>query len=430
MTTRTINVDYLARVEGEGALYLKIHQDTVQEAKFRIFEPPRFFEAFLRGRDFREAPDITARICGICPVAYLMGACHAMESIAGVRLDGPLRELRRLLYCGEWIESHVLHLAMLHLPDFLGYPDSITLAKDHPDLVKTALRLKKIGNGLMQVLGGREIHPINVRVGGFYKTPSRRELQALRPDLEWALGAADALVDTLVGLPFPDFEQDYEFMALVHPDEYPLNEGRLTTNKGIDVPISQYDEVLIEEHVAHSNSLQSRMAGGRGPAHLGPLARYALNRDKLSPRARKAAERAGLGDVCYNPFKSILARAVEVVFAFEESLRIIDAYREPPAPFVEVTPRAGTGYGATEAPRGICYHRYTIDDAGIIQDAKIVAPTSVNQKVIEKDLYHFVQPRLAMSDEALKHDCEQAIRNYDPCISCSAHFLKLTVERS
>jgi coenzyme F420-reducing hydrogenase alpha subunit len=429
MKTRTIKVDYLARVEGEGTLYVKLKGDHVEEVQLKIFEPPRFFEAFLRGRDFREAPDITARICGICPIAYQMGAVHAMESICGVTIDPQIRLLRRLIYCGEWIESHILHVYMLHLPDFLGYPDAIKMAKDHPEAVQRALKLKKIGNGIMTLLGGREIHPINVRVGGFYKTPSRKEVQCLRADLEWGLNAAIETVKLVSTLRFQDFEQDYEFVCLRHADEYPLNEGRLISNKGIDCPISQYDANLIETHAAHSTALQTTVKG-RGNAHLGPLARYSLNFDRLSPGAKKAARDAGLGETCSNPFKSIIVRAVEVVYAFEEALRIIDAYESPPHAAVEVRPRPGTGYGCTEAPRGICYHRYTIDSAGTITDAKIVSPTAVNQKTIEKDLRYFIQPNLNLPEEKLKWECEQAIRNYDPCISCSAHFLKLKIDRT
>lgn len=429
MTTRTINVDYIARVEGEGALDLEIQGDEVTRAHLRIFEPPRFFEAFLRDRYFTEAPDITARICGICPVAYLMGACHAMEMACGVTVDGPIRDLRRLLYCGEWIESHVLHTHMLHLPDFMGYQDAIRLAKDHPEPVKRALRMKKIGNDIMTVLGGREIHPINVKVGGFYKVPTESELKTLRDDLVWGLDAAIETVKLVSTLEFPDFEQDYNFFSICHPNEYPLNEGRLVSSKGVDVPISEYDNVLEEVHVAHSTSLQSRTQAG-GPAHLGPLARYAMNYDKLSPAAKQIAEAVGLPKKVTNPFKSILVRSVEVVYAFEEALRIIDNYTMPDKPAFEVEPKAGTGYGATEAPRGICYHRYTINDEGIITDAKIVAPTSVNQQVIESDLYHYVQPNVHLPDDKLQWVCEQAIRNYDPCISCSCHFLKLNVKRS
>jgi coenzyme F420-reducing hydrogenase alpha subunit len=422
-------VDYLARIEGVGALYVKIKDDHVEDVKLKIFEPPRFFEAFLRGRDFREAPDITARICGICPIAYQMGAVHAMESICGVTIDPQVRLLRRLIYCGEWIESHVLHIYMLHLPDFLGYPDAIQMAKDHPEAVRRALRLKKIGNGIMTLLGGREIHPINVRVGGFYKTPTKRELAALADDLKWGLDAAIETVKLVSTLRFQEFEQDYEFICLRHPDEDALNEGRLISDKGIDYPITQYDVNLIEEHVAHSTALHTAVKG-RTSAHVGPLARFSLNFDRLTPLAKNAAKEAGLGESCRNPFKSIIVRAVEVVFAFEEALRIIDAFEEPARPAVLVNPRAGTGYGCTEAPRGICYHRYTINDVGTITDAKIVSPTAVNQRTIEKDLRYFIEPNLKLSENKLKWECEQAIRNYDPCISCSAHFLKLKVDRT
>jgi len=429
MSTRTINVDYIARVEGEGALRVQITDGKIEDVKLKIFEPPRFFEAFLRGRHFTEAPDITARICGICPVAYLNGAVHAMEMICGVTVPKPIRDLRRLIYCGEWIESHVLHMAMLHAPDFLGYPDAIAMAKDHPEVVTKALRIKKIGNDIMVLLGGREIHPINVRVGGFYKVPTKRQLHGLMDDLKWGLDAGREMVRFAAGLEFQDFEQDYEFVCLRHPEEYPFNEGRLVSNKGIDVPISEYDRVLIEEHVPHSTALHSRV-NGRGPCHVGPLARYTMNYDKFTPQAKEAAVEAGLDDTCYNPFQSIIVRGVEVVFAFEEALRLIEQYEEPDRPFVEAVPRAGTGYGCTEAPRGICYHRYRIDESGTILDAKIVSPTAVNQSTIERDLWHFIEPNMDLPDERLQWECEQAIRNYDPCISCSAHFLKLEVTRT
>lgn len=429
MSTRIIEVNYLARVEGEGALHISIHQNRVDNVQLKIFEPPRFFEAFLQGRDYREAPDITARICGICPVAYLLGACQAMEAIAGVTLPPPLRALRRLLYCGEWIESHVLHIYMLHAPDFFGMTDAVALAKQHPELVKRALRMKKAGNSLMRLVGGREIHPVNVRVGGFYRAPDADTLTALIPELEWALDAALETVERMSAIDFPAFERDYVFMALRHPDEYPLTEGRLTTNTGIDLPVSEYDNLLEERHDSHSTALRSYTRDG-GCLHLGPLARYAINHDKLTPKAADAAARAKLGPQVRNPFKSIVVRAVEVVFALEEALRIIREYRRPAQSAVDFQMVAGTGHGATEAPRGICYHRYSVDEAGLITDAKIVAPTSVNQRVIEADLYEHIAPNLHLSDDALRERCELAIRNYDPCISCSTHFLNLTVQRT
>ncbi|MEW6051171.1 MAG: Ni/Fe hydrogenase subunit alpha [Candidatus Zixiibacteriota bacterium] len=426
--SRTVKVDYLARVEGEGSLYVKIKGDKVDDVKFKIFEPPRFFEAFLRGRRFTEAPDITARICGICPVAYQMSSSHAMESICGVAVDGQLRELRRLLYCGEWIESHALHVFMLHAPDFLGYQDAIQMAKDHADVVTSALKLKKIGNEIMTILGGREIHPVNVRVGGFYRAPHPKELAPLISRLEWARQFSIEAVGLVAGFTFPDFESDYEFVSLKHPSEYPICEGRLVSNRGLDIAISEYENHFTEEHVEHANALQS-VHKGAGPYFVGPLARFNLNFDKLSPAAMKIAKEVGIGPGCRNPFKSIIVRAVELVYACDEALRIINQYTVPVKPFVELTPKAGVGFGCTEAPRGICWHKYKIDDEGIIQDAKIVPPTSQNQKQIEDDLRRFVAARIDMEHEQLTWQCEQAVRNYDPCISCATHSLKLHIDR-
>ncbi len=426
--TRRITLDLLTRVEGEGALYLRTRGDRVDACELRIFEPPRFFEGLLRGRHCSEAPDITARICGICPVAYQMSACHAMESLAGVHVEGPLRSLRRLLYCGEWIESHSLHIGMLQLPDFLGYPDAIAMAADHPELVRMVLRLKQAGNAVMRALGGREIHPVNVRLGGFYRLPARARLEALEGELRWALGAAQELAGRIAGLDFPEFSQDYEFVALVHPDEYPFNEGQLVSSAGIDVPVSAYDEVLTEGQRPYSTALQTTTRHGN-PVLMGPLARYALNHARLTPRAREAAGKLGLGTVVNNPFRAIAVRAVEVIFACEEGLRILDTWQPPAAAAVPVPMRAGTGYGATEAPRGLCYHRYRVDADGLIRDAKIVAPTSVNQGRIEQDLRALVAPRLSLPDDELRTLCERAIRNYDPCISCATHFLQLRRER-
>ncbi|MCI0488471.1 MAG: Ni/Fe hydrogenase subunit alpha [Blastocatellia bacterium] len=428
MKNKTIKVGYLARVEGEGALYIKVKGGRVTDVKLKIFEPPRFFEAFLRGRDFAEAPDITARICGICPVAYQMSAVHAMEDAFGVKVEGQLRALRRLLYCGEWIESHVLHIAMLHAPDFLGYQDAIGMAKDHPEIVETALKLKKTGNEIVSLLGGREIHPINVRVGGFYKAPAKRDFAPLLERLKWARDRGRELVRWTARLPFPDFERDYEFVALRHPDEYPFNEGRLVSNKGLDISPRDYDDTFVEEHVEHSNALHSVIAG-RGEYFVGPMARYSLNFDRLSALAQEAAREAGISPVCRNPFQSIIVRSVEVLYAFDEAIRIIEAYEMPDRPSVEVRPRAGTGYSCTEAPRGSLYHRYQIDDGGMIVDTKIVPPTSQNQKTIESDLWQFVPDYIDLPDTDLKWKCEQAVRNYDPCISCATHFLRLEVER-
>jgi coenzyme F420-reducing hydrogenase alpha subunit len=426
---REIAVDYLARVEGEGAMYLKLDGSTVEELQFNIFEPPRFYEAFLRDRRFSEAPDITARICGICPVAYQISSVNAMEHAAGVTVGDEIRSLRRLLYCGEWIESHTLHVYMLHAPDFLGYPSAIEMAGDMPDVVTNALRLKKLGNTIMTVVGGREIHPINVKVGGFYRAPSKQELKPLVTELEWAMETAERTVALVAGFDFPDFDRDYEFVALHHPDEYAVAGGRIVSNRGLDIEVAEWGDHFVESHVEWSNALHSRLRE-RGSYFLGPMARFALNAEQLTPRAAKAAHAAGLEPGETNPFKSIIVRAVETLFACEEALRIIEAYKPPNPPFVRVELRSAEGHGASEAPRGLLYHRYEINDDGMITDAQIVPPTSQNQGSIEDDLRHFVPTRAHMDDEELTWQLEQAIRNYDPCISCATHFLDLTVDRT
>jgi len=425
---RTIRVDTLARVEGEGALDLHIQDGTVVQAQLRIFEPPRLFEALLRGRAYTEAPDITARICGICPIAYQMGAVHAMEYALGLKVDGPLRALRRLAYCGEWIESHALHVVMLHAPDFLGYPDAIQMARDHGPMLNRALALKKAGNEIIRVLGGREVHPVNIKLGGFYRVPSRSELKPLAAALDSALEHAIELLSWASTFPFPDFERDYEFVALRHPGEYPFNEGRIVSSAGVDLPVCDYESVFEERHAAHSTALRS-VIKGRGGYLVGPLARYALNFDRLPEHIRSLARDAGLKPICRNPFKSLLVRAVELVYACDEALRLISCYEMPDRPAVEGLPRGAVGYGCTEAPRGICYHRYEIDADGTILGARIVPPTSQNQLSIEADLRQVASRSLHLPESELRALCEQTIRNYDPCISCSAHFLKLTVHR-
>ena len=291
-----------------------------------------------------------------------------------------------------------------------------------------ALALKKAGNALVRVIGGREIHPINVRVGGFYRAPTRAELAPVARELERALEFASTAPSFLSTLPIPELEQDYEFVALSEPDTYAIEGGRLRSSGGLDIGPGQYPEHFVEEQVEHSTALHSHLRDG-GSYLVGPLARYALGQDRLSSLTRSVAAEAGLGPVCRNPFQSIVVRAVEILYAVEEALRLIEAYAPPDPPAVEVEPRPGTGSGWTEAPRGLLWHRYLIDDEGSILDAKIVPPTSQNQRRIEEDLRDSVQRFAQLPDPQLQVRCEQTIRNYDPCISCATHFLKLEVER-
>jgi sulfhydrogenase subunit alpha len=425
---RTIQTDYLARVEGEGAMTVRLADGRVEHVELRIFEPPRFFEALLRGRASAEAPDITARICGICPVAYQTSAVNALESLSGVEVPEPIRLLRRLLYCGEWIESHTLHVYMLHAPDFLGYAGAVELARDAPEAVERGLRLKKTGNEVMALVGGREIHPVNVRVGGFYRAPTRRELRTLVEPLERAREAALQTVRWTAGFTFPERGLGCEFVALSHPADYAIERGRIHSDRGLDFAPAEYDEHFVEEHVERSTALHSYLRE-RGTYLCGPLARFSLNHERLSPLAREAAHEAGLEAPCREPFRSIVVRSVELVYACDEALRLIDAYEEPDEPAVLVEPVAGTGFGVSEAPRGLLYHRYSLAADGTILDAKIVPPTSQNQRAIEDDLRGVVEQYAQLDDEALRNLCEQTIRNYDPCISCATHFLTLEVER-
>ncbi|MHC4695476.1 MAG: Ni/Fe hydrogenase subunit alpha [Planctomycetota bacterium] len=426
---RVIEVKNLARVEGEGGLYVRASGTQVKDVRFEIFEPPRFYEAFLRGRGYQEVPDITARICGICPVAYQMSSCHALERAFGAQVGEPYRALRRLLYCGEWIESHVLHMFMLHLPDFMGYESAITLAADHKETVVRALQLKKVGNEIVSFIGGREVHPVNVRVGGFYRLPEKAKAEKLLERLTESRGFAVEAIRLFAGLEFPDFEKNYECVALRHPNEYPFNEGHVVSTSGLDIPVSAFREHFEEQHVQHSNALHGRLKGGRHYL-VGPLARVNLNYHVFPDSIKQIAEEIGFKVPCNNNFKSIIARGLETLFAVDHAIEILEGYdpRHPPA--ASIKPRAGVGHACTEAPRGILYHRYEVDDAGLVVDATIVPPTSQNQPQIEDDLRDFFPALLDKSEEEATARCEQLIRNYDPCISCATHFLKLRLERS
>ncbi|GAA2377943.1 Ni/Fe hydrogenase subunit alpha [Streptomyces carpaticus] len=450
--SRVVHVGGLSRVEGEGELRLRVRAGEVTEARLRIYEPPRFFEAFLRGRAHTEPPDITARVCGICPVAYQMSSCRAVEEACGVTVGGQLAALRRLLYCGEWIESQTLHIHLLHAPDFLGYDGAIQMARDHRAHVERGLRIKQAGNAIVELLGGRAIHPVNVRLGGFHRVPPEGELRPLAERLRRARQDALDTVEWVAGFDFPDAGADWDLLALAEPGTYAIERGTPTamaapSSAGLDPGTTQalptrsfrvreFEHHVVERQVPGSTALASSLDGRR---HLtGPLARYAISGRWLSPLALQAAHAAGLGDptagvVCRNPFRSILVRAVEVVYALDEALRLIACYEPPEAAAIDVPPRAGTGHGATEAPRGLLYHRYRLAADGTVENASLIPPTAQNQDAIEDHLRRVVQARISAGhepdDDELRRLCERAIRNHDPCISCSTHFLDLTVDR-
>lgn len=424
--SRTIKVDMMARVEGEGALHITVQEGMVRDVQLRIFEPPRFFEAFLQGRAVQETPDLVARICGICPVAYQMSAVHALESIFGVRVSEPLRTLRRLLYCAEWIESHTLHVYMLHAPDFLGFESGIDMARRYPEIVKRGLRLKKAGNQLLALLGGRSVHPVSVQMGGFSRVPTKKELQPIIAELLWAREAALETVDWVSSFEFSDPEHDYTFVSLRSETEYPMNEGRIVSNRGLDISSEEFEIHFIEEQVPYSNALHCKL---NGESYLtGPLARLHLNYDRLPASVQQVVRKIGLTLPMSRVSHGIIARSIEILFAVEESLRILEAYEPPAQAAMPVTIMPGEGTAATEAPRGILYHRYRVAGDGTIQEAKIIPPTSQNQLSIEDSLHRYLPNVLQLSNQEVARECEKVIRSYDPCISCATHFLKLDIQ--
>jgi sulfhydrogenase subunit alpha len=428
-TIRTIEIGALTRVEGEGSLRVSLKDGLVADVQLAIYEPPRFFEALLRGRPLEETPDITARICGICPIAYQMTTVHALEAALQIQITPEIRALRRLLYCGEWIESHGVHMHLLHIPDFFGCQSSIELAKRFPDQVNRGLRLKKTGNRLLEVLGGRAVHPINVAVGGFHKGPVKVELQALLPDLQWGLEAAIAVTRWVAAFEFPEFIGDYEMVALQHQSEYPMNEGDIVSTKGLRIAASEFENHFGERQVPHSTALQAVRIPGESPYLVGPLARINLNRESLSESARQLSGDLAIRWPCFNPFQSIVARSLEVVHAFEEAIDIIQHYKGCAPARIAYEYVESEGCWATEAPRGLIYHRFKITSDGKIEFAKIVPPTSQNQRQIEQDLVAYLPSVLSDDDAATGFACEKLIRSYDPCISCATHFLKLQVDR-
>jgi sulfhydrogenase subunit alpha len=427
---RTYHVDELTRVEGEGSLHLRVRDGEVVEARLRIFEAPRFFERIVVGRTPDEVIDIVARICGICPIAYQLTAVHAFEHLFGVDVDPQVRSLRRLLYCGEWIESHALHVYLLHAPDFLGLPSAIELAQLDRAIVERGLRLKKIGNEILTIVGGRPIHPVSLRVGGLYRAPRPSELAGLRRELDEARELALETVRMVAAFDAPAFAARRLLVSLRHPDEYPMNEGRIVSSDGLDLPAHDWEDAFREEQVEGTSALHARTHGGEAYL-LGPTARIALAGDLLHPLAREALAASGQADeLATNVFRSILARAVELVHATAEAAELIDAYRRPAQPAVAWQPVAGSATWATEAPRGLLFHRYDVDEAGIVRKARIVPPTSQNQAAIEADLARFAPTVLDLPHEEATRRFEQLIRSYDPCISCAAHFLDLRIEEA
>jgi sulfhydrogenase subunit alpha len=424
-SSASIEVPALARVEGEGGLFIGVQDGKVSEIRVNIYEPPRFFEGFLRGRSLYEVPDITARICGICPVAYQMSSVQALEASQGVTVTPSIRALRHLFYCAEWIESHALHMFLLQAPDLLGEESAISLAATKPEIVTRALRMKKVGNAILRVIGGRSVHPLGTSVGGFYRWPPAEEFQALLPELEWALEAALETAQWSAGLPYPDLTIQCEYVALSTPREYAILEGDVVSSGGRRIGVDQFSETYLEEHVRHSNALHNHTPEGKAYM-VGPLARLNVNHAQLHEKAAGALKASGVKLPLRNPFMALFARAIELVEAYDEAIRLIRAYNPEGPSRVEFEPHAGEGCGASEAPRGLLFHKYAVDENGLIRSAQIIPPTSQNLARMEADLWEFAPKVMKKTHEEATLACEHLVRSYDPCISCATHFVRWT----
>jgi coenzyme F420-reducing hydrogenase alpha subunit len=422
-----IHIPALARVEGEGALTIRLKDGAIDEILLNIYEPPRFFEGFLHGRYFQDVPDITARICGICPVAYQMSSVQALEAALQVTISPEVRLLRQLLYCAEYIESHALHIYLLQAPDLVNHESALTLAAEAPDLVKQGLRLKKIGNDLLKAIGGRSVHPVNTCVGGFYRWPAEQAIHGLVPELEWARQASIETVRWAATLNYPDFEQEYEFVALNRIEEYAIYDGDILSSKGKRISPQEFEKNYIETHVERSNALHSHTVDDR-TYFVGPLARFNLNYKKLRPMAKEAAREIGLKAPILNPYKGLLARAVELVHTCDLAIELANLYQPHGPSHVEFSVQPGEGCGVSEAPRGLLYHRYVVDEQGLIRFAKITPPTAQNFAQMEADLWALAPTAVKQPQEEASLSFEHLLRSYDPCISCSTHFLKLKIE--
>ena len=429
MTNRIdIHVPALARVEGEGALDLEVVDGKIESLHLRIFEPPRLFEKFLEGRFATEIPDMVARICGICPVAYQMSGVLAIEDAFGMQVTPWVESMRRLLYTGEWIESHALHIHLLALPDFLGAESAFDLAKTHPDVLRRGVTLQGVGNAIVAFLGGRSVHPVGVAVGGFHKAPAKKDAKTLLLKIEEAIPMAEDLLAFVASLDLPQRTESFTSLAVRRADRYGVMGRHLQASTGLAFDVSHIEQHIEEYQVPHSTAFYAMLEGE--PFLVGPLARVNINHEQLRPQIKDALHKHGIALPMHNIFDSIKARAAEILQALLEAQEILQDY-EPDTPKVPYTPRAATGFGASEAPRGLLWHRYDFDKEGRVKYAKIVPPTSQNQAMIEKDLYNSLNAFGFDKDkDAIRLHAESVIRNYDPCISCATHFLQVNLREA
>ena len=421
-----IDIHHVTRVEGHGNITVNAKNGVLEECRLDIVETPRFFEAMLRGRPYTEASHITSRICGICAVGHATASLRASENALGVELSEQAWLLRKLIFFGEMLDSHVLHTYMLVAPDFFNVGSVIPLAGIAPEAVLRALRMKKLAGDLCAIIGGRHTHPIAMTVGGFTHLPTVDEIKSIRDRLIDARKDIDDTVALFKTLPWPQFERETEYVALSKPDEYAFIDGTITTTDGAQYPTQDYRKVTNEHLVEHSSAKFT--AHKRDSYMVGALARFNVNYLQLHPRAKEAAEMLGIKPICTNPYYNSVAQVVEMAHSVEESIKICDTLiargiKNDTLP--KFNGKGGTGVGACEVPRGTLFHNYEIGDDGNIVNANCIIPTGQNLANIEGDMRALVPQIIDQGEQKVSMALEMLVRAYDPCISCSVHFLNV-----
>ncbi|WP_457642463.1 Ni/Fe hydrogenase subunit alpha [Persephonella sp.] len=417
-------IEVLTRVEGEGKIWIETENGKIQNVILNIFEPPRFIEGILRGKSYKVIPDITARICGICPVAYQISGVQAIEDAFDISVSRETETLRKLFYYGEWIQSHAIHVFFLHLPDFFGRSSIFEIAKENRKFFIKAIDIKNIGGKIIETIGGRVSHPVSVKAGGFTKFPDKKELEQLLPNIEEALDDSIRLAGEFSKFSFPENDiGNIHFVSLYREDEYAILNGEIISNQGLKVTKDEFKKVFKEFQVEYSTAKKCRIYG-KEIYMVGAISRFNNNFEKLSETALKVAKEINLFPPVKNSFKSILVRLIEIIHSLEKSIEIIKNYKKPTNNEPAI-PKASSGTGISEAPRGILWHRYSFDENGKILEADIVPPTSQNQDIMEFSVRNYL-PNLNTTDlDKSVFEAEKVIRNFDPCISCATHFLKI-----
>jgi sulfhydrogenase subunit alpha len=423
-----INVHHVTRVEGHGDIVVDVKNGEIKTCQFEVVEAPRFFEAFVRGRPYYELSHITSRICGICSVGHATASLRATEKALGVEPSEQTVLLRKLNFHGEIIDSHVLHTYYLVAPDFFGAPSVIPLAATHTDVVLRALRIKKLAGDLCKMVAGRHTHPIAMAVGGFTYLPSEAELRDMKAQLEEARADMDETIALFSTLPWPEFERETEYVSLKKDEEYAFIDGVVVTTDGFSYPIEDYRKVTNEWCVPFSTAKWAKH--NRDSYMVGALARFNNNYDQLHPKAKEAAEKLGMKPIVTNSFLNSGAQAVEMVHSLEDSIEIIDTLLtrgiQPETPPEVKLNGGGEGVGSCDVPRGILFHNYVYDGDGICVEANCIIPTNQNWANVNADLKAFLPQILDKPQDEIRLLLEMLVRAYDPCISCSTHFLTVT----